>query len=73
MADKINDLIAGLQKKLSLTSIAVTHDMVSANKIADRIAMLHQGTIIFCGTPGRSRTRPTSGCSSSSGARRTDA
>jgi phospholipid/cholesterol/gamma-HCH transport system ATP-binding protein len=51
MADKINDLIVDLQKKLSLTSIAVTHDMVSANKIGDRIAMLHQGRIIFCGTP----------------------
>jgi phospholipid/cholesterol/gamma-HCH transport system ATP-binding protein len=51
MADKINDLIVDLQAKLSLTSIAVTHDMVSANKIGDRIAMLHQGRIIFCGTP----------------------
>jgi phospholipid/cholesterol/gamma-HCH transport system ATP-binding protein len=51
MADKINDLIAGLQRQLSLTSVVVTHDMVSANKIADRIAMLHQGRIIFCGTP----------------------
>jgi phospholipid/cholesterol/gamma-HCH transport system ATP-binding protein len=51
MADKINDLIVDLQHKLSLTSIAVTHDMVSANKIGDRIAMLHQGRIIFCGTP----------------------
>jgi len=51
MADKINDLIAGLQQRLSLTSVVVTHDMVSANRIGDRIAMLHQGRIIFCGTP----------------------
>lgn len=51
MADKINDLIVDLQKKLSLTSVVVTHDMVSANKVGDRIAMLHQGRIIFCGTP----------------------
>jgi phospholipid/cholesterol/gamma-HCH transport system ATP-binding protein len=51
MADKINDLIIALRNKMSLTSIAVTHDMVSASKIADRIAMLHQGRIIFCGTP----------------------
>lgn len=51
MADKINDLIAGLQQQLSLTSVVVTHDMVSANKVGDRIAMLHQGRIIFCGTP----------------------
>ena len=58
MADKINDLIASLQKQLSLTSIAVTHDMVSANKIADRIAMLHQGRIIFCGTPRQIQDSP---------------
>jgi phospholipid/cholesterol/gamma-HCH transport system ATP-binding protein len=58
MADKINDLIADLQKKLSLTSIAVTHDMVSANKIADRIAILHQGRIIFCGTPKQIKESP---------------
>jgi phospholipid/cholesterol/gamma-HCH transport system ATP-binding protein len=51
MADKINDLIIGLRTKMSLTSVVVTHDMVSASKIADRIAMLHQGRIIFCGTP----------------------
>jgi phospholipid/cholesterol/gamma-HCH transport system ATP-binding protein len=51
MADKINDLIIDLRNKMSLTSIVVTHDMVSASKIADRIAMLHQGRIIFCGTP----------------------
>lgn len=50
-ADAINDLIINTQKKLNVTSIAVTHDMVSAYKIADRIAMLYQGKIIFTGTP----------------------
>lgn len=50
-ADRINDLMMSLAVKLSITSIAVTHDMVSANRIADRIAMLHHGRIIFCGTP----------------------
>ena len=39
-----------MQKKLNVTSIVVTHDMVSAYKIADRIAMLYQGNIIFVGT-----------------------
>ncbi|NTV53558.1 MAG: ABC transporter ATP-binding protein, partial [Candidatus Firestonebacteria bacterium] len=43
MADAINELIIQMQKKLSVTSIVVTHDMTSAYKIADRIAMLHQG------------------------------
>lgn len=52
MADAINDLVIDLRNKLSITSIAVTHDIVSASKIADRIAMLYQGKIIFVGTPG---------------------
>jgi phospholipid/cholesterol/gamma-HCH transport system ATP-binding protein len=58
MADKINDLIIALRNRMELTSIAVTHDMVSASKIADRIAMLHQGRIIFCGTPEEIKRSP---------------
>ena len=50
MGDIINDLILDLKAKLKITSIAVTHDMVSAYKIADRIAMLHEGKIIEVGT-----------------------
>lgn len=49
-ADSINDLIKGLHDKLKVTSIVVTHDMKSAYKIADRIAMLYQGKIIAQGT-----------------------
>jgi phospholipid/cholesterol/gamma-HCH transport system ATP-binding protein len=49
--DVINDLIIDMQKKLGVTSVVVTHDMVSAYKVADRIAMLYNGTIIACGTP----------------------
>jgi len=55
MADAINDLIIDLRNKLSITSIAVTHDIVSASKIADRIAMLFEGKIIFVGTPEQIR------------------
>ncbi|MDH4223004.1 MAG: ABC transporter ATP-binding protein [candidate division Zixibacteria bacterium] len=51
MADVINELIIRLRDTLSITSIAVTHDIVSAYKIADRIAMLYEGKIIFAGTP----------------------
>lgn len=51
MADSINDLILELEHKLQVTSIVVTHDMTSAYKIADRIAMLYQGKIICIGTP----------------------
>jgi phospholipid/cholesterol/gamma-HCH transport system ATP-binding protein len=51
MADVINELIINLRNTLAITSIAVTHDIVSAYKIADRIAMLYDGKIIFIGTP----------------------
>ena len=51
MADAINELIVQMREKLNVTSIAITHDMKSAYKIADRIAMLFQGKIIEVGTP----------------------
>lgn len=51
MADAINDLIIQMREKLNVTSIAITHDMKSAYKIGDRIAMLFQGRIIEVGTP----------------------
>jgi phospholipid/cholesterol/gamma-HCH transport system ATP-binding protein len=55
MADAINDLIIQMREKLNVTSIAITHDMKSAYKIADRIAMLYQGKIIEVGTPEKIR------------------
>jgi phospholipid/cholesterol/gamma-HCH transport system ATP-binding protein len=51
VADAINELIIRMREKLNVTSIAITHDMKSAYKIADRIAMLYQGEIIEVGTP----------------------
>ncbi|HEX9758056.1 MAG TPA: ABC transporter ATP-binding protein [Nitrospiria bacterium] len=51
MADVINELIIKLKEQLKITSIAITHDMVSAYKIADRIAMLYLGKIEETGTP----------------------
>ena len=51
MGDAINDLIIELHNKLKVTSIAVTHDMTSAYKIANRIAMLYNGKIIAVGAP----------------------
>ena len=51
MGDIINGLILKLHDQLKVTSIVVTHDMVSANKIADRIAMLYNGKIIIAGSP----------------------
>ena len=55
MADIINDLILDMNQRLSVTAIAVTHDMISAYKIADRIAMLHDGVIHMVGTPDEIR------------------
>jgi phospholipid/cholesterol/gamma-HCH transport system ATP-binding protein len=51
MANVINELIVQMREKLDVTSIAITHDMVSAYQIADRIAMLYRGEIIEVGTP----------------------
>jgi phospholipid/cholesterol/gamma-HCH transport system ATP-binding protein len=51
LADDINDLVLRMRNHYHVTSIAVTHDMVSAYKIADRIAMLHDGRIHAVGTP----------------------
>ena len=50
-ADTINELILKTQRELEATSIIVTHDMASANKVADRIVMLHEGRIIADDTP----------------------
>ena len=51
MANVINDLIVTMREKLEVTSIAITHDMNSAYRIGDRIAMLYKGQIIEVGTP----------------------
>ncbi|MBN1574920.1 MAG: ABC transporter ATP-binding protein [Chitinispirillaceae bacterium] len=55
MTEKIDDLITSLRDNLGMTSIVVTHDIASAYKIADRIAMIHEGKIIFDGTPAEIR------------------
>ena len=46
MTEKIDELIISTQKKLGVTSVVVTHDMGSAVKIANRIAMIHEGELI---------------------------
>jgi len=57
-ADSINDLIVDLRKKLGVTSVAITHDMHSAYKISDRIAMLYKGEILEIGTPDQIKNSP---------------
>ncbi|CAN5614492.1 ABC transporter ATP-binding protein [soil metagenome] len=56
VSDSINKLIRRLQKQLAVTSVVVTHDMVSCNHIADRVALLNEGTRYFYGTPDDLRT-----------------
>ncbi|MBR9970216.1 ABC transporter ATP-binding protein [Magnetospirillum sulfuroxidans] len=49
MADVINDLIVKCTKELGATTLSITHDMASARKIADHIAMLYKGRLIWIG------------------------
>ncbi len=49
MADVINELIRGLVRELGATALSITHDMASVRKIADRVAMLYGGKIIWEG------------------------
>jgi len=51
MSESIDNLIKDLSNKLKVTSIIVTHDMISVNIVAERVAMAHEGKIYFTGTP----------------------
>jgi phospholipid/cholesterol/gamma-HCH transport system ATP-binding protein len=55
MSDVINNLIIKLSRELKITSVVVTHDLASAYKVGHRIAMLHEGRVIFHGTPDEIR------------------
>jgi phospholipid/cholesterol/gamma-HCH transport system ATP-binding protein len=48
-ADAINDLVVEMVKELGCAAVSITHDMASARKIADEIAMLHGGRIVWRG------------------------
>ena len=58
MADVINNLIVDCVKRLGATTVSITHDMASARKIADDIAMIFKGEIIW---QGPAKTIDTSG------------
>jgi len=51
MTGVVDKLTMDLTRKLDITSVVVTHDMGSVFRIADRIVMLHQGSILQIGTP----------------------
>ena len=48
-ADAINDLIVEMVKDLGCAAVSITHDLASARKIADEIAMIHDGRIVWRG------------------------
>ncbi len=50
MADVINGLIVKASKDLGATTITITHDMASVRKVADNVAMLYEGKLIWQGT-----------------------
>ena len=54
--EKVNELILDLKGKLGVTSVVVTHDMPSALKVSDRLAMLHEGRIGAVGSPEEIQT-----------------
>ena len=56
MSDVINKLIVKCVRDLGATAVSITHDMVSARHIADRIAMIYEGRIIWNGPAGRRST-----------------
>jgi len=53
--DVINQLIRAMQQRLGVTSVVVTHDLMSAYKVGDRLAMIVQGRVVFTGTPDEVR------------------
>jgi phospholipid/cholesterol/gamma-HCH transport system ATP-binding protein len=52
----VDELIETLKRELKLTSVVISHDIPSALLLADRIVFLHQGQIVFEGTPEQFRT-----------------
>jgi phospholipid/cholesterol/gamma-HCH transport system ATP-binding protein len=52
MALAIDNLILSMPKELPVTSVVISHDIDSAFRIADQIAMIHDGKIVECATPG---------------------
>jgi phospholipid/cholesterol/gamma-HCH transport system ATP-binding protein len=49
-AKNISELVVRLQKELKVTSLVVTHDLICASVVADRLALLHEGRFLFVGT-----------------------
>ncbi len=50
LARNISELVVRLQRELNVTSVVVTHDLICASVVADRLALLHEGRFVFIGT-----------------------
>ncbi len=48
---QIDELISELRRDLGVTSLLVSHDLMSVRRVSDRVAFLHQGELVFLGTP----------------------
>ncbi len=55
MTESVDNLILNMQQKLKITSVVISHDIVSAFNIADTVAMLHEGRIVAVGNPDELR------------------
>lgn len=58
MIEFVDQMLIDAQRAYDLTSVIISHDMASAFKLADRMAMLHEGKITFIGTPDEARATP---------------
>lgn len=58
MTDSVDQLMLNMQKKLNITSVVISHDIESAFKIADKIAMIGDGRIVYEGDPDTFRKSP---------------
>jgi phospholipid/cholesterol/gamma-HCH transport system ATP-binding protein len=57
-SEQIDNLILELSRKLSVTSVVITHDMFSVYKVAQTVAMLEKGVVHFLGTPDELKNSP---------------
>lgn len=53
--DSVNDMIEDARRKLGVTSVVISHDIGSALRIADYVAVLYEGRIVECSTPEQLR------------------
>jgi len=60
ISNNVDNLIIGLKKRVGCTNVVVTHDMITAFRVGDRIGMFHEGRVIAINPPRRFRDSPES-------------